>query len=63
MIPADKETLEVLRSVRRGDRISLTGYLVLVESKSGWKWDTSLSRTDTGGGACEIVWVKRLVIY
>jgi hypothetical protein len=63
MIPADKEMLKVLRSVRRGDRISLAGYLVLVESKSGWKWDTSLSRTDTGNGACEIVWVKRLTIY
>lgn len=63
MIPADKEMLEVLRSVRRGDRISLTGYLVRVESKSGWTWDTSLSRTDSGGGACEIVWVRRLAIY
>jgi len=63
MIPADKDVLKVLRNVRRGDRISLAGYLVRVESKSGWKWDTSLSRTDSGGGACEIVWVKSLVIY
>jgi hypothetical protein len=63
MIPADKEVLKILRSVRRGDRISLAGYLVSVESKGGWKWETSLSRTDTGGGACEVVWVKRLVVY
>ena len=45
-----------------GDLISLDGYLVSVSSDGGWRWDTSLSRTDTGNGACEIVWVKRLTI-
>ena len=62
MIPADDNVLKALRNVRRGDLVSLTGYLVDVESSSGWKWPTSLSRTDTGNGACEIVWVRRLVI-
>lgn len=62
MIPAGKETIKVLRSVRRGDLISLDGYLVDVSSDGGWKWPTSLSRTDTGNGACEIVWVERLLV-
>ncbi|MCC7175025.1 MAG: hypothetical protein IT159_07495 [Bryobacterales bacterium] len=60
MIPADKEIGKALRDVRRGDLISLGGYLVSVSGENGWKWDTSLSRTDSGNGACEIVWVKRL---
>jgi len=63
MIPADKGVLKLLRSVRAGDLISLDGYLVQVSSDDGWKWDTSLTRADTGNGACEIVWVKRLAIH
>ena len=62
MIPADQLVLKALRSVRTGDLISLRGFLVDVESERGWKWSTSLSRTDTGGGACEIVWVERLLV-
>jgi len=63
MIPADDEVKSVLHDVRRGDLISLDGYLVSVSSEDGWRWDTSLTRTDTGNGACEIVWVKRLTIH
>jgi len=63
MIPANAAILRLLRSVRAGDLINLDGYLVSVSSEDGWRWDTSLSRTDTGNGACEIVWVKRLVIF
>lgn len=63
MIPADDAVKAVLRDVRRGDLISLDGYLVSVSSQDGWRWDTSLSRTDTGNGACEIVWAKRLTIH
>jgi len=63
MIPADGKTLKILRSVRRGDIISLEGYLVDVASEGGWRWQTSLTRSDSGNGACEIVWVKQLSIH
>jgi hypothetical protein len=63
MIPADEAVLKTLRNVRRGDLISLDGYLVSVTGPGGWRWDTSLTRTDTGNGACEIVWVKRIEIH
>jgi hypothetical protein len=62
MIPADKEVRKLLRVVRRGNIIDLDGYLVEVDPKEGGKWRSSLSRTDSGGGACEIVWVERLSI-
>jgi hypothetical protein len=63
MIPAGEAILKLLRSVRAGDLISLDGYLVQVSSEDGWRWNTSLTRTDTGNGACEIVWVRRLAIH
>ena len=36
----------------------MNGYLVDVDHESGWRWRTSMSRTDTGAGACEIVYVE-----
>ena len=59
-IPANQEVLHSLRSVARGNLIDLSGYLVQVEAPDGWRWRSSLSRTDTGPGACELVWVERL---
>ena len=63
IIPADKQVLKVLRDVRKGDLISLDGFLVSVFGDGGWRWDSSLTRTDTGNGACEVVLVKSLSIH
>jgi hypothetical protein len=60
MIPANEEIKGRLLSVRRGQIVTLSGYLVAAETKEGWKWRSSLSRTDTGAGACELVWVKEV---
>ena len=46
--------------LREGDVIVLQGYLVDVDHESGWMWRTSMSRTDTGAGACEIVYVESI---
>jgi hypothetical protein len=62
MIPASDAMLKALRSVRAGDLISLSGYLVDVQGEGGYRWSTSLSRSDTGGGACELVWVESLAV-
>jgi len=55
MIPARKSIERRLKDLRPGDIVELEGYLVDVDHVSGWFWRTSLSRTDTGNGACEIV--------
>lgn len=39
-------------------RMSDTGPLVDVRAPSGWSINTSLSRDDTGAGACEVVYVE-----
>ena len=62
MIPANDEIESVLKSVRAGNIVRLTGYLVEVYARDGWRWRSSLSRTDTGRGACEIIWVKSIEV-
>lgn len=58
IIPASEEVEQLLISVHEGNLIRLSGYLVAVSSRDGWKWKSSLSRNDTGNGSCEVVWVK-----
>ena len=45
---------------RPGERIALAGQLVRVDGDNGFNWTSSLSREDTGAGACELVWVEQL---
>jgi hypothetical protein len=42
--------------------LRLQGLLVDVDHPSGWRWRTSLSRDDTGGGSCEIVYLQEIEI-
>ncbi len=62
MIPADRTVANQLLSVRKDQVIELTGYLVKVEADNGWRWVSSTTRTDTGGGSCEVVWVETISI-
>ena len=58
IIPADEQIEDALDNIVKGNIIELTGYLVFIEGKDGWKWKSSLTRNDTGGGACEVIWVN-----
>ncbi len=60
MIPANDEIESSLKSIRPGNLIDLRGFLVLAQAADGWNWRSSLSRTDEGAGACELIWVERL---
>jgi hypothetical protein len=60
MIPATPDIEARLKRLRPGQLVTASGYLVDVRSASGFRWNTSLSRTDTGDGACEVFWVERL---
>jgi len=60
MIPANGAIDSRLKSIRPGNLIDLRGYLVLAEGEGGWSWRSSLSRTDEGPGACELVWAETL---
>lgn len=61
LIPADSSISEQIKNVKVGQVISLKGDLVEAVKASGWKIRSSLSRTDTGPGACEVMWVTEVI--
>jgi hypothetical protein len=58
MIPADPGVKSQLESVRTGQIIHLEGFLVDASRPGGWHWKTSMTRNDTGAGACELIYVE-----
>ena len=62
MIPAQNRIRKKLKVIRVGDIVRLRGRLVDIDHPSGWHWRTSLSRDDTGGGSCEIVYLEEIEI-
>jgi hypothetical protein len=62
MLPSNDDVKDQLLSLRRGNIVELKGYLVGIQEDRRWTWVSSASRTDTGNGACEIVWVVALKV-
>ena len=62
MIPADDDVRAALKRVHPGDIVHLEGELIEAHGKDGSDWRSSMTRDDTGDGACEVVYVKRLVV-
>ena len=62
MIPANRHIERSLKRVRKGDLVRFNGRLVNVEGTDGFRWRTSTTRTDTGNGACELVFVESFEI-
>jgi hypothetical protein len=60
MIPANDDIERRLKSVRAGNLVHIKGYLVDVSNKDGFRWKSSLTRSDTGAGACELILVESL---
>jgi hypothetical protein len=56
-LPADDKIRNQLLAVKRHDLVTLTGFLVEATTPDGGTWRSSLTRDDTEGGACEILWV------
>ena len=62
ILPANKSVRTTLKKIRKGDIIQLEGKLIKATNPSGGEWISSLSRTDSGAHACEVVWVESLKI-
>lgn len=62
MIGATPSVEKSLKKARHEDIVTLRGYLVKVEATDGWSWQSSLSRNDSGEGACELVMVEEISI-
>ena len=62
LIPANNAVEDAWEKLRIGEVVSIQGYLVRADGPQGWHWKTSLTRKDTGSGACELVWVESFQI-
>jgi hypothetical protein len=62
LIPATAEVASQFKTAVRGQIVTMSGYLVRVDAQDGFHWVSSMSRTDRGGGACELMWVERFLV-
>jgi hypothetical protein len=62
MIPSTDRIKDTLKAIRKSDIIRFEGYLVDISNKDGFSRFSSTTRTDTGPGACEIVYLTALFI-
>ena len=62
LIPANDAVADALSRVRPGHVIELRGQLVEARGADGFQWRSSLTREDSGNGACEIVFVERVAL-
>jgi hypothetical protein len=60
LIPSTPALAERCKRLRAGELIHLRGLLVEATGAEIGTWRSSLSRTDSGNGACELVWVEDL---
>jgi hypothetical protein len=62
IIPATPEIASQCKSLRAGTLVHLSGDLVEASAPEFGVWKSSLSRTDTGNGACELMLVQEMSI-
>ncbi|NQZ57858.1 MAG: hypothetical protein HRT88_10400 [Lentisphaeraceae bacterium] len=62
IIPKNRAVAARLARISPGDMIELSGSLVRVEGESGWRWQSSLTRNDSGNHACEIIYTEKIKI-
>jgi hypothetical protein len=62
MVPLDAAARATLLAARRGNLVRLSGWLIEARTDEGWKWRSSLTRSDTGAGACELVLVESVAL-
>jgi hypothetical protein len=60
MVPATANLSRGLKRVGTGDRVRIRGLLINLSREDGFVWKTSMTRLDTGPGACELIWVEEL---
>ncbi len=61
IIPANENIRRAIKAIGKKDRVVLKGFLVSLKGTPNGQtvtWNTSLSRTDTGNGSCELFYVS-----
>jgi hypothetical protein len=58
VIAANSDVRKVIGNLRAGQIVTMHGYLVNAEGPDGRSWHSSLTRSDSGNGACELFYVE-----
>ncbi len=58
-VPATTNLRRALLALEKNDVVQLEGYLIDVVEASGERWQSSMSRSDTGDKSCELMYVTR----
>lgn len=62
--PMNEEIEKQIKDLDKGDLVYLEGYLInIVDTSNNYKLASSLSRKDTGAGACEVILVTNVRKY
>lgn len=62
LIPANPSVERALRQTKQGGYVRLQGKLVEVSRPNGWRWTSSLTRSDSGARACELIYVEAVQV-
>jgi len=62
IIPANDRVKRMLSKIRPGQIVDIKGQLIEAKRSDGWHWRSSLTREDTGAGACEVLYVTELSV-
>jgi hypothetical protein len=62
IIPANDGVKRMLSKIRPGEIVDIKGQLIEAKRVDGWHWRSSLTREDTGAGACELIYVTDLSV-
>lgn len=62
LIPADTAVWRDLKRTAPGRVVRIEGLLVHAIGDDGFRWNSSLTREDTGAGACELIYVRRVSV-
>jgi hypothetical protein len=60
LVPANAYVASQMKKIKKDDLVYLKGSLIEIQTKDGWHWKSSLSREDTGNGACELMQVDQI---
>ena len=65
LIPSSRAIAKKINQVKKDDRVRIDGWLIEIHERktSRVTWRSSVSRTDTGDGACELVYVCNIIRY
>lgn len=65
IIPEGENIRRAIKTIKKKDKVVLEGFLVNVKGTYKGQtiyWNTSLSRSDTGNGSCEIIYLSKIRI-